>query len=320
MVTRTPTRDVLARMGSQPVLWAAWSRVAAGSRLPGADGVSLAEFGRNLGPRLGRLSDLLRAGRYQPQPLRPLVALRGGKARIRAVPTICDRVAQRAFLDVCAPALAATAATSFSYRPGKSWLDAIARARRCRDAGLPWVLRSDIEDFFARVDHQHLADTLRQRLPDPDAAALAHAWATAPLLTDDGPVPRRRGLPEGAPVSPLLAELYLTGFDHAIHRHHGHLVRYADDLSVFCPTAEDAISALHAVETHLADLSLTINADKTFIASFDHGFALLGWHFQAATAHPVTTTEPRARQSRRVPAVGLLVTLMTELDRRARTR
>ncbi|MDT5040676.1 MAG: RNA-directed polymerase [Actinoplanes sp.] len=232
--------DMLARIASQRVLWASWSRVAAGSAIAGTDGITAAEFARSLGPRLAKLSRLLTAGRYQPQPLRPMVALRGTKARVRAVPTVCDRIVQRAFLTVCAPALSDRVEASYAYRPGRSWLDAVARAQQHRDAGLRWLLRTDIDDFFATIDHAELARSIATRIADPSVVDLVNGWVAAPLLTAGGLTARPRGLPEGAPVSPLLAELYLAEVDAKIHHRYGQLVRYADDIAVFCSTMHDA--------------------------------------------------------------------------------
>lgn len=288
MTPISTSRDAVARMASDPVLWAAWSRVAAGSGLAGADGVTVAEFGRDLGPRLTRLARRLEDGDYQAKPLRPIATLRGGKARTRAVPTVADRVVQRAFLQVCAPVLADRVEASFAYRPGRSWLDAVARAQRHRDEGLEWVLRTDIEDFFATIDHTGLRAAVAARIPDLRVRELVDAWATAPLLTIEGLVARRRGLPEGAPASPLLAEVYLADLDHAIHRRHGKLVRYADDISVFCTTPQQALTALATIEACLGASGMRLNPDKTYIASFTHGFTLLGWHFQGTAANPAT--------------------------------
>ena len=92
-----------------------------------------------------------------PQPLRLVLANRAGKVRHRGVPTVADRVAQRAFLQVCGPQLeAARAEVSFAYRRGRSWVDALARAGRCRAQGLRWVFRTDIADFFGSVEHDLL--------------------------------------------------------------------------------------------------------------------------------------------------------------------
>ncbi|MBL7487476.1 hypothetical protein I6A60_06025 [Frankia sp. AgB1.9] len=132
-------------MAEPEVLWAAWARVAAGSGMPGADGLSVADFARDLGPRLDRLADQLAEGRYEPQPLRQATITRGGRRRPLGLPTVRDRVAQRAFLDVCHDELDADVVeVSFAYRRGRSWLDALAAAERHRDEGRRVVPRTDI--------------------------------------------------------------------------------------------------------------------------------------------------------------------------------
>lgn len=126
-------RSMLREMARPATLWAAWARVAAGSGMAGADGVEVAEFAHRLGPRLELLSRLLLSGEYQPQPVRLVLARRAGKVRRRGVPTVADRITQRAFLQVCGSRLeAARAEVSFAYRRGRSWVDALARAGRYR--------------------------------------------------------------------------------------------------------------------------------------------------------------------------------------------
>jgi retron-type reverse transcriptase len=195
-------KEVLAAMARPAVLWAAWARVAAGSGMPGADGLSVADFARQLGPRLDRLADQLTAGAYEPQPLRLATIHRGGRRRALGLPTVRDRIGQRAFLDVCHDQLdAASVEVSFAYRRGRSWLDALAEAERCRDAGLTTVLRTDVADYFARIRHDLLLASLPPVLAG-DATNLISGWITAPVLTEYGIVPRSQGIPEGAPLSP----------------------------------------------------------------------------------------------------------------------
>ncbi|MBB4771842.1 reverse transcriptase domain-containing protein [Actinomadura livida] len=281
-----PASRLVERMASDRALWAAWSRVAAGSGMAGADGVSAAVFGREVGPRLAALAALLRERRYQAQPLRPVRLMRGGKLRTRGLPTICDRIVQRAFLNVYGTRLNPTSPVSFSYRPGRSWLNALEQVQRYRDSGLTWVLRTDIANFFAEVDHRLLLEQVTERVRDPYAAELVRSWVRAPWLMPEGVLERRGGLPEGAPISPALAEFFLAEFDREVNGSSGRLVRYADDLTVLCPGRDEAMAALGIVERALAARELRINPDKTYIADFDFGFTLLGWRFIGTTAQP----------------------------------
>lgn len=275
---------VLDAMARESVVWSAWARVAGGSGMAGVDGVTVESFGRTLERRLDELTALLRTRTYIPQPLRPLTLKRGGKERSLGLPTVRDRVAQRAFLEVCGKRIDAQAAeVSFAYRRGRSWLDALARAEHCRDAGLRTVLRVDILDFFASVDHDLLVTELAVVLGDTEAAELARSWMAAPALTGNGLLHHDRGLPEGAPVSPALANAYLRSFDAAVHGRHGELVRYADDIAVFCPEQDGALAAQHDVELALARLRLRPNPGKTYVSSFDGGFGFLGWVFFRST-------------------------------------
>ncbi len=273
------SRDVLAAMGRPAVLWAAWARVAAGSGMPGADGLAVADFAGQLGARLDRLTDQLTTGTYEPQPLRLATIHRGGRRRILGLPTVRDRIAQRAFLEVCHDQLdAASVEVSFAYRRGRSWLDALAEAERYRDAGRTTVLRTDIADYFACIRHDLLLAALPPGLAG-EATTLIGRWIAAPLLTEYGIIPRTKGIPEGAPLSPALANLHLRAFDTTVHRNPGNLVRYADDIAVFCTDTDTAIDAAHTVGRALADLDLEMNAAKTYISSFDRGFSFLGWVF-----------------------------------------
>ena len=148
---------------------------------------------------------------------------------------MADRVAQRAFLQVCGPQLEpARAEVSFAYQRGRSWVDALARAGQYRAQGLRWVFRTDIADFFDSVEHDLLRAVVRTQVPDPAMVELVDAWVQAPALTPKGLQARPRGLPEGAPLSPALANLYLREFDYQVDGRHGRLVRYADDLALFC--------------------------------------------------------------------------------------
>jgi RNA-directed DNA polymerase len=281
-----PVSRLVERMACDRVLWAAWSRVAAGSGMAGADGVTTAVFGREVGPRLTALAALLWEGRYRAQPLRPLRLMRGGKLRTRGLPTVCDRIVQRAFLNVHGSRLNPANPVSFSYRPGRSWLNALEQVQRHRDSGLRWVLRTDIADFFAEVDHSLLLEEVTARVSDPHLAELVRSWVRAPWLMPEGILERQRGLPEGAPISPALAEFFLAGFDREVDGRSGRLVRYADDLTVLCTGPDKAIEALRDVDRALTARGLRINSDKTFIADFDFGFTLLGWRFAGNTAHP----------------------------------
>src|SRR5664280_2634663 len=84
---------------------------------------------------------------------------------------------------------------------------------------------------------------------------------------------------KGAPVSPALANLYLRPFDAAVHGHPGQLIRYADDIAVFCRDETEAFVAQAHISTALASIGLSINSNKTYVSSFDRGFAMLGWVF-----------------------------------------
>lgn len=140
------------------------------------------------------------------------------------------------------------AEASFAYRKGRSWLDALRKAERCRDQGLRWVYRADIEAFFDRISHEQLAVALADCLAEPAAASLALAWASAPVVTDNGVEARSVGVPQGAPVSPVLANVVLAGFDRVVDGRWGRLVRYADDMAVFCGDAHSVRMAAFETE------------------------------------------------------------------------
>jgi RNA-directed DNA polymerase len=180
---------------------------------------------------------------------------------------------------------------------------------RYRDLGLRSVFRADIANFFDEIDHDLLQARVAGVVGDALVTELVMGLVAAPLVTPNGLVERRAGVPQGAPVSPALANHFLARFDRATDGRRGRLVRYADDLGVLCADDEGAQVARWDVEQALGGLRLRINEAKSYVSNFDRGISFLGWVFfrtggyeespSPRWVHPMAVGRSQAGQGRR---------------------
>lgn len=277
-------------MLEERTLLEAWERVRENQGTAGLDGQSVGSFGEHLLGQLQQLKSEVLAGRYAPRPLRlTQIPKSSGGTRTLAIPAVRDRVLQTALARVIGPTLdAGFDPASYGYRPGRSVAQAIARVAGWRDDGLQHVVDADIEAFFDHIDHSRLLAMLAERLHDAGVCALVDLWLSA-VLKGPGISPHLQvcGVPQGSPLSPLLANLYLSGFDHEMRQAGLHLVRYADDFVVLCASAAQAGQALEAVRAALTPLKLQLSARKTRLTTFAEGFVFLGVRFQHNLMEPV---------------------------------
>ncbi|HWV34686.1 MAG TPA: reverse transcriptase/maturase family protein, partial [Thermomicrobiales bacterium] len=211
--------------------------------------------------------------------------------KTRRIALIClrDRVLQRAVLDRLGPHCEARfLPSSFGYRTGLSLHDAVDRIVRLRNRGLTIVIDADIRNCFDNLDHAIMRAALFRMIPHLDAglASLIDLWIAMPPQQRSrrqaglAPAKRTRGVLQGAPISPLLCNIYLHQLDDALARRRLSLTRYADDFVVLCPTIDHAMTALIAIQQVLGDIGLECHPRKTRITTFDEGFAFLGVEFK----------------------------------------
>lgn len=282
---RTPaaaSATLLAQCCAEGALADAWARVHENAGCPGVDGVSVEAFHEQALSRLAELRCAVQEGRYRPQPLLGVTIPKpSGGQRLLAIPTVIDRVLQTAVAQLLTRLLDPDFDdASFAYRSGRSVRQAIARIIACRDQGLCWVVDADIERYFDSVDHATLLAMLRRRLPDASLTAMLAQWLAAPLVVEGELRARRLGVPQGAPISPLLSNLYLDVLDSALADANYTEVRYADDFLVLCRTREEAEAAMARTREVLARLHLRLNEEKSRVTHFQAGFRFLGVRFE----------------------------------------
>jgi len=193
--------------------------------------------------------------------------------RLLSIPSIADRVVQTAAAQVLTPLLdAGFSEASFGYRPGRSVQQAVRRGDFLRRDGYRWVVDADIDDYFASVPHERLLERLGRAVKDERVVDLVARWLDAASETD-------RGLPQGAPISPLLANLYLDEVDDAIEATGVRLVRFADDFLILCRDEAAAEDAREHVADLLAAQGLRLDPAKTRIAGFEDSVRFLGHLF-----------------------------------------
>ena len=278
----------------------AWAEVRAGRtraarhKGAGVDGVTVADWDADWQTRLRALQASLWQGTYRPSPLlwfdvprrrsspptappRRSPSTRGTRMKMRrlGIPTVTDRVAQRAAKNVLEPIWERVfLSCSHGFRPNRSVFTAIAHVLWHEAHGLCWVVDADIESYFDTIVHRRLRGQL-ESLGDRRVVDLIAGWV------DVGAVTRGRGVAQGAVISPLLANIYLHPFDVAMVQAGLALVRYADDLVVMCASPHDARRALERVAAALAELDLSLNPGKTAIVPFGPRFSFLGAQFVA---------------------------------------
>lgn len=230
---------------------------------------------------LEALGEDLLAGRYRPPPLEGwLLPREEGGVRPLAVPPLRDRAAQRAAALALAPGIDTLLEDcSYAYRKGFSRAGAARAIQRAYDDGFRVVLDADIEAFFDSVDLDRLLGKLRALLPLEPLVEAVETWLRSPVRFHGHLLERRQGLPQGSPLSPLLANLYLDELDDEILGQGYRLVRFADDFVVLCKSVEEAERAREAARQALSELGLTLHEGKTAVRHLDQGLTYLGYLF-----------------------------------------
>jgi CRISPR-associated protein Cas1 len=275
-----PARTLLSRLEPE-LLEEALDNVIEHSTAPGVDGNTPEAYSEARDQIAEQVAAELRADSYRPSPLRGFLAAKDN-ARVRAltVPTVRDRMVQRAACELLGPAIETLLEDcSYAYRKGFSRAGAVRAIERAYEDGYRHVLDADIESFFDAVDWTQLLSKLDALFPFEPLVRLVEEWVKVPVVFERSVIQRERGLPQGAPVSPLLANLYLDEFDEELLGRDYRLVRYGDDFVVLCRDLETAQRAREEVRAKLAELGLKLSEEKTSIRSFDEGFTYLGYLF-----------------------------------------
>jgi RNA-directed DNA polymerase len=278
----------------------AWEKVRANKGAPGVDAVSVEVFGSQLKDNLYKLWNRMSSGSYFPGPVRGVEIPKdhGAGVRLLGVPNTADRVAQTAAARLLEERLEPVFhPDSYGYRPGRSALDALAVARkRCWEKD--WVVDFDIRAFFDSVPHDLLLKAVAHHTDERWVLLYVSRWLVAPVQMPDGTVvAREKGTPQGSPISPVLANLFMHyAFDRWMDREHpgSPFERYADDIVAHCGTEQQARDLRAAVAERLGALGLELHPDKTKVAYckdanrrgvYEHtSFDFLGYSFRGRLA------------------------------------
>ncbi len=303
------------------VLAHAYERCRANGGAAGVDGQTFADIeGYGVGRWLGELAEELHRKAYRPQAVRRVwIPKADGKQRPLGIPTIKDRVVQMAAVLVLEPIFEADLQPEqYAYRPGRSALDAVREVHGLLTRGHTEVVDADLNGYFDSIPHAELLRCVSRRLSDRYLLGLIARWLEMPVEeTDDRGRRRRttrnqdegRGTPQGAPLSPLLANLYmrrfLLGWKVLGHerRLDAHIVNYADDFVICC--RHSAGEALQAMRAMMAKLKLTVNETKTRCCrvpdeTFDFLGYTLGRCYSPRTGRAYLGTRPAAKKVHRL--------------------
>jgi len=277
LIDKVHRPDTLAR---------AWQDVRANGGAAGVDGQSIDRFAAREGVYLEELSRLLRDGGYRPEAIRRVEIPKGeGKTRPLGIPTVKDRIVQAAVKRVIEPIFEREfLAVSHGFRPGRGCKDALREVDGLLRAGYTWVVDADLQGYFDSIPHDRLLARVQEHISDGRVLSLIESWLKQDIVKGLARWTPSGGTPQGAIISPLLANLYLHPLDRRMTENGYRLVRYADDFVILCQSEAAARQALAEVREWTRANGLTLHPEKTHIGDCrqpGQGFEFLGYRFEA---------------------------------------
>lgn len=250
-------------------LQAAWKRVKANKGAAGVDGLDIEQSQLMLRTKWPDIRQALLQGTYRPSPVRKvLIPKPDGSQRELGIPTVVDRLIQQALLQVLQPLIDPTFSKhSYGFRPGRRAHDAVKAARAYVQSGKRVVVDVDLAKFFDRVNHDILIGRLRKRIDDAGVIRLVRAYLNAGIMDGGVVVDRHLGMPQGGPLSPLLANVLLDEADKALEARGYCFARYADDCNVYVGSRRAGERVMAYLRKLYTSLKLQINEAKSAVAS-----------------------------------------------------
>lgn len=258
----------------------------------GVDGQTCQGFLARSSEQLPRMQELLKSERYEPKPVKRVWIPKLGSKELRplGVPTVENRVVQTAIRNVIEPIFEHIFAEhSYGFRPGRGAKDALRRVDWLLKAGKVWVVDADIKGYFDNIPQGKLLEAVAEHISDGKLLELLRRFLKQGVMeTGQGWKPTDDGTPQGAVISPLLANVYLNPLDHMMARGGKEMVRYADDFVILCVSEQEAKETLEQVRQWMEGAGLTLHPTKTRIvdATQRGGFDFLGYHFERGYRWP----------------------------------
>jgi RNA-directed DNA polymerase len=277
--------SLIDKVGRLDVLELAWAKVKSNAGGCGVDGITVEHFEKDSPKRLLAVKKHMDEGSYQPQPVKRVWIPKLGSAEERplGIPTVRDRVAQTALKMVIEPIFEIEfAPQSYGFRPGRSCQDALRRVDELLKSGHLHVVDIDIRGYFDAIDQRKLMRLLEERIADGRVLELIEKFLKQGIMDGLESWEPESGTPQGAVVSPLLANVYLNPLDWLLAEAGMEMVRYADDIVVLCRDPHEAGQALGKVRSWMEAAGLELHPQKTRIVSMDEvgsHFDFLGYRF-----------------------------------------
>lgn len=277
-----PKQDLLERILSRGNMLKAWEPVKANKGAPGIDNMPVGSFMAFAREHWDKIRASLLAGSYQPSPVKRVeIPKPTGGTRPLGIPTVLDRLIQQAVAQVLLPIFDPhLSEASFGFRPGRSAHDAVYCVRDHIRKGSRVAVDADLSKFFDTVDHDALMCRVARRIRDKRVLRLIGKYLRAGVVIDGRLQGTRKGVPQGGPLSPLLANILLDDLDKELEKRGHRFARYADDFVVLARSRRAGERVMASICRFLAGkLKLTINQEKSKVASTDE-ITFLGFTFK----------------------------------------
>jgi len=268
--------SLLKEAASPEILNSSWKKLKNDMAI-WSENISKKDMERNIVYHFTKLADEMKSGKYKPSNVRFSSVLKAnGEKRIVSAFTLRDKLAQRAVLTVIEKyGEKIFYSDSYAYRKGRSIEMAVSKAREYILCGLIWLVDSDIYKFFDEIPHSQLKKSLTKIIPDNGVNKLLFSWIDVGT-PKTGILQKRKGIPQGAIISPFLCNVYLTEFDRYLSKKNLPFVRFADDFLIFTPDKKAADKALIYAEKCIKKMGLKLNNKKTRIVKSGPNVKFLG--------------------------------------------